>query len=137
MLTLTVYFDDPWWVGIVEVEQDGVLRAARHVFGGQPHDDDVRQFVLRDLLLLASSARGGVAADEAARRAVNPKRAQREAAERSRAQGVSTKAQAALQAELETRKQERQVVSREEKARQAEHRRERARAKALAKRRGH
>ena len=49
MVTLTVYFEDPWWVGVVEMEADGELRVARQVFGSEPPNELVHQFVLREL----------------------------------------------------------------------------------------
>ena len=30
---LTVFFEEPFWVGVFEQETDGVIRAARVVFG--------------------------------------------------------------------------------------------------------
>ena len=34
----TVYFEDPFWVGVYERSQDGKLEAARVVFGAEPKD---------------------------------------------------------------------------------------------------
>ena len=44
---LTVFFEEPFWVGVFEQETDGVMRAARVVFGAQPTDAEVFEFVLR------------------------------------------------------------------------------------------
>ena len=44
---LTVFFEEPFWVGVFEQETDGVIRAARVVFGAQPTDAEVFEFVLR------------------------------------------------------------------------------------------
>ncbi|MCW5848855.1 MAG: DUF2992 family protein [Anaerolineae bacterium] len=40
MVTLTVYFEDPWWVAVVEMEADGELRVARQVFGSEPSNSE-------------------------------------------------------------------------------------------------
>lgn len=42
---LTVCFEDPFWVGIVETEDGGRYRAARHVFGAEPSMPEVLRFV--------------------------------------------------------------------------------------------
>lgn len=45
-ITFTVYFDGQFWVGIVERLEEGRLSAARVVFGAEPSDEEVFQFVL-------------------------------------------------------------------------------------------
>ena len=138
MVTLTVYFDDPWWVGVVEMEADGELRVARQVFGSEPPNEVVHQFVLRELPRLLAQPRLGLPSNAAPLpRRVNPKRAAREAGRLTDERGLATRAQAALRLEMEARKKERRVQSRAEREREAEVKREKARAKALAKRRGH
>jgi hypothetical protein len=137
MSVLTVYFDDPWWVGVIEIEKDGVLCAARHVFGGEPSNEEVLDFVLQDFIPLIARPTVGVAVESAPERKFNPKRAARQAARLMRACGVSTKAQAALKLQQEAGKQERQGLSRAEKERLAEYKRQKARAKARARHQGH
>ena len=38
---LTVYFDDPFWVGVFERAEGGKLSAARITFGAEPKDHEV------------------------------------------------------------------------------------------------
>ena len=45
-VTLLVFFEDPFWVGIVERREGGRLRAARVVFGAEPSDREVYAWVL-------------------------------------------------------------------------------------------
>lgn len=45
MSKLTVRFEDPFWVGIVEVEGEEGYRVARHVFGAEPTTPEVLRFV--------------------------------------------------------------------------------------------
>ena len=138
MVTLTVYFEDPWWVGVVESEADGELRVARQVFGGEPPNELVYLFVLRELPSVLARSRLALPGEAPALpRRVNPKRAAREAGRLTEARGLSSRAQAALRLEREAGKQARRVQSRAERDREAELKREKARAKALAKRRGH
>jgi len=35
-MKLTIYHDGQFWVGVVEVERDGKLKAWRRVFGSEP-----------------------------------------------------------------------------------------------------
>ena len=48
-ITLTIFFEDPFWVAVVERQADGRLQAARHLFGGEPTPAEVLAFVLRRL----------------------------------------------------------------------------------------
>ena len=52
MLRLTILFDAPYWVGLVEKCRDDRLYVARHVFGAEPSDTEIEAFVLRDLSAL-------------------------------------------------------------------------------------
>ncbi len=137
MVTLTVYFEAPWWVGVVEMEADGELRVARQVFGSEPPNEVVYLFVLRELADVLARARLATACDTPPPRPLNPKRAAREAGRLTEVVGLSTRAQEALRLEREAHKQARQVKSKAEREHEAEVKRAKARAKALAKRRGH
>ena len=90
----TVLFQPPFWVGIGERWTEEGYQAARVVFGAEPSDAQVYQWVL------ASWHRLPFTAAEAGERPravpANPKRLQREAAKASRTAGASTKAQGAL-----------------------------------------
>ena len=44
---LTVYFDEPFWVGVFERIEDGKLSAAKVTFGTEPKDYEVYEFVLK------------------------------------------------------------------------------------------
>ena len=43
---LTVFFEDPFWVGIFERIESGKLSVCRVVFGSEPKDYEVWEFVL-------------------------------------------------------------------------------------------
>jgi hypothetical protein len=38
---LTVYFEEPFWVGVFERIQDGKLSVAKVTFGAEPRDNEV------------------------------------------------------------------------------------------------
>ena len=117
--TLTIFFEAPFWVGVVERRTDGALRVCRTVFGAEPRDFEVLDFVRRTLPALSFSP--AVEEDRPAA-AESPKRRQRQAQKLLEGSGIGTKSQQALSAQRELRKQERKVRSREEKALEAQRR---------------
>ena len=44
---LTVYFEDPFWVGVFERIENGKLSAAKVTFGAEPKDYEVQEFINR------------------------------------------------------------------------------------------
>ena len=101
---LTVWFADPFWVGVYEREAEGRLEVCRHTFGAEPKDGEVWQWLLSAWRGLDFSP-----AVEAPRRPSgreNPKRVRRQARNRPEKTGVGTKAQQALQLQREARRAE-------------------------------
>ncbi|MBX9034300.1 YjdF family protein [Gordonibacter massiliensis (ex Traore et al. 2017)] len=124
--TLTVLHDGQFWVGICEQRDGSRYGACRFVFGPEPKDEEVLAFVCRhwDRLDFRMRDEGDAAENGSASvGARNPKRAQREARKTLEAarRGVGTKAQQALSAAYEERKDERRSNARE--LREAEERR--------------
>ena len=121
---LTVFFEEPFWVGVFEQETDGVIRAARVVFGAQPTDAEVFEFVLRhaDRLRYGPPVEGRLSRETA-----NPKKRRREAARETGQCGIGTRSQQALQLAREQNRLEKRESSR------ARHQAEQARRFALRK----
>ena len=114
---LTVYFDDPFWVGVFERIEDGKLSVCKVTFGAEPKDYEVWAFVLQHYCELKFSP----AVETGVRQtADNPKRRQRSARKQLEHTGVGTKSQQALQMQLEQNKQERKLKNREQKQAEAE-----------------
>ena len=44
--SLTVYFEDPFWVGVFERIEDGKLSVCKVTFGAEPKDYEVWDYVL-------------------------------------------------------------------------------------------
>ena len=109
---LTVFFEDPFWVGVFERIVDGRLSVAKVTFGAEPKDYEVFDFILRHYYSLKFSP--AVAADVKEVKC-NPKRMQRDAKKQMQENGVSTKSQLALKLQQEQNKQERKLQSREQK----------------------
>jgi hypothetical protein len=47
--SLTVWFEGPFWVGVLQREDGGRLTACRHVFGAEPKEQEVYQWLLRGI----------------------------------------------------------------------------------------
>ena len=114
---LTVYFEDPFWVGIFERTEDGKLSVCKVTFGAEPKDYEVWEFVLQHYYELEFSP---AVETDIRRTADNPKRRQRNARKQLERTGVGTKSQQALQLQMEQNKLERKVRSREQKLSEAE-----------------
>ena len=49
---LTVYFEDPFWVGVFEKVENGKLSAAKVTFGAEPKDYEVQEFPSKHTLAM-------------------------------------------------------------------------------------
>ena len=135
----TVYFDGQFWVGLLESEDEGGLVVARHVFGSEPNNGELLDFMLNDfakLRRLATPLRSQGTAVAPTSRVLNPKRAQREAL-REQSRPVSTRAQAAFAAALKASASDAKSLSREERREDAVRRFELRVEKKKKKRAGH
>lgn len=114
---LTVYFENPFWVGVVEQIQNGKLSVVKITFGSEPKDYEVYYFILNYYYSLKFSPAVETDVKEVKR---NPKRIQRDAKKQMQENGIGTKSQQALKVQQEQNKQERKVRSREQKEEEAE-----------------
>lgn len=132
---LTVCFDPPFWVGVYERCANGKSETARIVFGGEPKDYDVYDFLLKNWAKLVF----GTPVPEGASisRPCNPKRLQREIKAQLCGQSGSTKSQQALQRLREQGKLQRAERKREEKEAEKARRFSLRQEKRKEKRRGH
>ncbi len=115
---LTVFFEEPFWVGIFERMEQGKLSVCKVTFGAEPKDYEVWEFILRHCRDLKFSP---AIKAELKQSADNPKRRQRNIKKQLRNVGVGTKSQQALAAQREVLKTERKKASKEQ--REAEKRR--------------
>jgi len=135
-MKLTVFYDGQYWVGVVEEIIEGKLRAGRFIFGSEPKDQEVIQFVYTRLLDFMDGLSEEVALNNQLTRKMNPKRIARMVAREVKANGVSTFAQAAIQLEYEKRKKEKQNLTRERREEMKEYKRDIKLKKAKEKHRG-
>ena len=130
---LTVYFENPFWVGVFEHIERGKLTVSKVTFGAEPKDCEVWKFVLKHYYQLKFSPSVDVVVKK---EATNPKRIQREARKQSLQSGVGTKSQQALQLQREETKLERKIISRAQKEVEKQRRFERKQHKRKEKHRG-
>ncbi len=97
----TVFFEDPFWVGVFERVEDGRLSVCKVMFGAQPKDTEIYAFICGQYRHLTFST--AVDADDRTV-PVSPKRLKKKAKRDMERQGIGTKAQQALQAQRDTQK---------------------------------
>ncbi len=132
---LTVFFEDPFWVGIYERECGGAYEACRIVFGAEPKDRELYGFLLENWHRLKFSP--SVAAEHSEEGHISPKRMQRDIEKQLHGAGAGTKAQQALARQREQNKTERHVRSREQKEQEKQRRFELRQRRQKEKHRGH
>lgn len=133
-ITFTILFEDPFWVGVFEREEQRSLAAARVVFGSEPSGAEVYQWLLEHYYqdVHYSSA---TLAIKTRFKGVSPKRAQREA--KAAYTHSTNKAQETLRLELEKNKKQRKQKSKEEHEAEKEYKYSLRQKKAKEKRKGH
>ena len=109
---LTVFLEEPFWVGIFERIEDGKLSAAKVTFGAEPKDCEVQEYIQKWYFSLKFSPVVETVVKDIKR---NPKRMQREAKKQMLEIGIGTKSQQALKLQQEQNKQERKEKSRKRK----------------------
>lgn len=120
----TLYHDGRFWVGVYEIHEDGLVRAARHIFGAEPNNAELAAFAAgRDFVRLADKAREAPPVPERKLRV-------------KREEGIGTTAQRALKEAVAERAGENKAARKRRMAAEATRRRELARAKARARHRG-
>ena len=109
---LTVFFEEPFWVGVFERVSDGKLSVCKITFGAEPKDCEIYDFVLKNYYRLRFSPTVATDVKETGR---NPKRVQREVRKQIQNTGIGTKSQQVLKLQQEQMKTERKIVSREQR----------------------
>lgn len=132
--TLTVYHDGQLWVGLAEHVEDGRYGVARIVFGAEPSNEEILQFVVNKWAKLSFF---GHDSTEASKPAKNPKRRAREAAKALKQPAMSTKAQQVLAAQREAMKQASAHTRSRRRTEEADARFEQRKLKRKRKQRGH
>ncbi|HYE69146.1 MAG TPA: YjdF family protein [Anaerovoracaceae bacterium] len=107
---LSVFFEEPFWIGIYERMEANKIEVCKITFGPEPKDYEVYSFLVENWKdFKFSPPVPGTALEE---RRINPKRMQREIAHQLQNPRIGTKAQQALKALQEENKAERKSQSR-------------------------
>lgn len=132
--SFTVLFQPPFWVGIAERWEAEGYSAARVVFGPEPTDVRLYEWLEREWHRLNFSP--AVEGERPVTERKNPKRAQREAREATRQRGASTRAQEALSRQREQEELVRQAGRRQARQEETERKYLLRQQKKRAKKRG-
>lgn len=109
---LTVFFEDPFWIGVFERTEGSRLSAAKVIFGAEPKDYEIYDFVLNHYYDLQFSPAVDAVIKTTKK---NPKRVRRDVKKQMENVGIGTKSQQALKLQQEQIKTERKSRSREQK----------------------
>lgn len=131
---LTVYFEEPFWVGIFERISGGMLTVCKVTFGAEPKDYEVQEFILKHYSRLRFSPAVEIKVRSAAD---HPKRRMRNAKKQLEHSGVGTKSQQALQRQREESKTERRRCGKRQKEAEEQRKFDLKQQKRKEKHRGH
>ena len=88
--TITVCFEEPFWIALYERIEAGHCTVCKITFGAEPKDYEVYQFLLDHWRHLPFSP--PVPVEQGERKRLNPKRVQREIKKQLQHTGIGTKA---------------------------------------------
>lgn len=132
---VTVYFENPFWVGVFERREGSHLSVCRVVFGPEPKDYEVYAFIEANYYKLDFSS--PIKIDKTVNKRINPKRLQRQIKKAVTEKGIETKAQEAIRLERESRKLERKQKSKDYREAQKKELFQKKQEKKKQKRKGH
>ena len=130
---LTVFFEEPFWVGVFERISEGKLSVCKVTFGAEPKDYEIYDFVLKNYYRLRFSPAVATDVKEVGH---NPKRVQREVQKQLQNTRIGTKSQQALKLQQEQLKTERKAVKRRQREAEKERKFELKQQKRKEKHRG-
>lgn len=133
--SITVLFDEPFWIAIYERQFGNKYEACKITFGAEPKDYEVYDYLLKNYesLNFSPTIKTKVLADKN----VNPKRMQRLVNKQLNSTGIGTKAQQAFKLMQEQSKQARKISSKQKREEEKERRFELKSAKRKEKHKGH
>ena len=133
--SLTVLFEDPFWVGVFEVTDEEGLHVCKVTFGAEPTGQEIIEFVEKNWHKLKYSE--GIETTSTLEIKKSPKRHLREARKQMVSQGIGTKSQQALKMQQERNKVERKQLSKAEREAERQRKFDLWQAKKKEKHRGH
>lgn len=107
-VALRVFFEEPFWVGILERTEGDEMRVCKITFGPEPRDYEVQEFLTKNYYRLQFSPAVAAAAKTKSAHQ-NPKRVLRQVRRQMGDTGLGTKSQQALKMQQEQVKTERKA----------------------------
>jgi hypothetical protein len=136
-MKLSIVYESPFWIGLMEEERDGLLYATRYLFGSEPSTEVVYEFILScEYPNLIDCMTVGLPIEKAKKRCTNPKRLQRQIRREKERVGISNQSREVMRLEQEKNKKERLLTSKEEQIAKRNYKRELAKNKRKQKHRG-
>ncbi|MCQ2243911.1 MAG: YjdF family protein [Bacteroidaceae bacterium] len=134
MHSLTILFEDPFWIGLLESIEGDQMQVCKVTFGAEPTELEVLEFLDRNWNKLKYSK---PVVTEVRAKPKNPKRLQRDARKQIQSTGIGTKSQQALKQQQEENKLERKTISKEMREAEKVRKFELKQAKRKEKHKGH
>lgn len=134
---LSIFFENPYWVAVLEQISDSQLYVSRYVFGSEPSDAEIYAFVQREYVNLMKQLSEPVALKRVISKRVNPKRQQRLIQKQVSARGISSQSQEALRLQRESQKKEKSTRKKRQSQDLKDFKREQKVKKRKQKHRGH
>lgn len=133
--SLTILFEDPFWIGLFEITDHEGLHVCKVTFGAEPTEREVMEFIEKNWNRLEFSQAVDIVPTAEIRK--NPKRQLREAKKQMQSQGIGTKSQQALKLQQEQNKMERKQRSKAEREAEKQRQFDLRQAKKKKKHKGH
>ena len=109
---LTVFFENPFWVGIFENFENDNLSVCKVTFGSEPKEYEIYDFILKKFYNLRFS---NEMKSNFREKAKNPKRRQREIKKELQSKKFLKKSEEILKLQYEENKKERKIKTKKEK----------------------
>ena len=108
-VTLTVFFEDPFWVGIFERIADKKLSVIKFVFGAMPKENEVYEFILKKYSGLNFNFSTDITIKQP------QKKLKKQAQKQIKKIGIGTKSQIALKIQHKKNKMDQKKLNKEQK----------------------
>ncbi|NFE72455.1 DUF2992 family protein [Clostridium botulinum] len=110
---LTVLFNEPFWIGVFEIQEDEYYKVSKVTFGSEPKEAEIFDFVLKNYYSLKFILQE-VEEERYLKKRQNPKRVQRAIKKELKSKGIGMKAQIAIKEQHEANKIQHKKKSKEE-----------------------
>ena len=136
-ITLTVLFNDPFWIGVFEIIENDEYKVCKVTFGPEPKCEETYELILHKFYSLNFSNPISSGQSTFIEKKQNPKRIQRKIQKETATKGIGTKAQIAMQLQHEQCKLVCKKKSKEENEKEEQRKLFLKRKKKLEKHKGH